>query len=80
MAEKMIFSYDKEGDVLDISLGKPQKALSKEIADDLFIRTDTKGKIVGFMMLNFEKRFKHKSEEKIPLEAEFNLVKGFSWA
>ena len=34
MAEKMSFSYDKEGDILDISVGLPQKALSKEISDD----------------------------------------------
>jgi len=80
MKEKMIFSYDKEGDVLDISLGKPQKALSQELKEDIFIRTNSKGKIVGFMMLNFEKRFKHKSEERVPLEAEFNLAKGFSLA
>jgi len=80
MAEKMIFAYDREGDILDISIGKPKPALSREIADDFFVRMDIERKIVGFMLLNFEKRFKHKSEEKIPLEAEFNLVKGFSWA
>ena len=80
MAEKITFSYDKEGDVLDISLGEPQKASSREIADDIFVRINTRGKITGFMMLNFEKRFKNKTEEKIPLEAEFNLVKGFSFA
>lgn len=77
MAEKMIFSYDKEGDVLDISLGKPQKSVSREITDDIFIRLDKVGKITGFMVLNFEKRFKNKTEEKIPLEAEFTLAKGF---
>ena len=77
MAKKMIFSYDKEGDVLDISLGKVKMAISKEISEDFFIRVDrSTQKIVGFMMLNFEKRFKNKSEEKIPLQAEFSLEKG----
>ena len=73
MAEKMSFSYDKEGDILDISVGLPQKALSKEISDDFFVRVDEQGKIVGFMILNFEKRCGNKAAEKIPIEAEFML-------
>ncbi len=73
MAEKMSFSYDKEADVLDIFVGSPQKALSKEITDDFFVRVDEKGKIVGFMVLNFEKRCSSKIEERIPIEAEFML-------
>lgn len=73
MAERMIFSYDKEGDILDISVGLPQKALSREISDDFFVRVDEKGKIVGFMVLNFEKRCSNKAEEKIPIEAQFFL-------
>lgn len=75
MAEKMIFSYDKEGDTLDIALGKPKAAFSKEISDDVFVRLDTKGKIVGFMMLNFEKRFITKEAETLPLLAAFALPK-----
>lgn len=56
MAEKMMFSYDKDGDVLDISIGKPQKAISREIEDDFFVRLDPDTKrIVGFSILNFEK-------------------------
>lgn len=73
MAEKIIFAYDRIGDVLDISVGKPQSALSKEIADDFFVRLDNAGKIVGFMLLNFEKRFKTKPEQSVPLHAEFSL-------
>ena len=75
MAQEMIFSYDKEGDVLDLTLGKPVTAISKEITEDFFVRIDAAGKIVGFMVLNFEKRFKNKAEEKIPLEAVFTLGK-----
>ncbi len=73
MAERMIFSYDREGDVLDISLGQPKKALSKEIANDFFVRLDEQGKVVGFMVLNFAQRFKDKEEESIPIEAEFRF-------
>ena len=76
--EEMIFSYDKEGDVLDISIGLPKKALSKEISEDFFVRIDKQGSIVGFMMLNFEKRFQHKTQEKIPLTAKFLLPNGLA--
>ena len=74
MDKKLIFSFDKEGDVLDISIGKPRKAISEEIKEDVFVRKDPKTKeIVGFMILNFEKRFKKLGViEEIPLKAVFS--------
>jgi len=76
MAKKMIFYYDKEGDLLDISVGKPKKAISTEISDDFFVRKDVKtGKIIGFSILNFEKWFKGRKEERIiPLTANFHFA------
>lgn len=74
MDKNLIFSFDKEGDVLDISIGKPKKAISEEISDDIFVRKDPKTKeIVGFMILNFEKRFKKLGTiQKVPLKAFFS--------
>ncbi len=74
MDKKLIFSFDKEGDVLDISIGKPRKAISEELKEDVFVRKDAKTKeIVGFMILNFQKRFKKLGEvEEIPLKAVFS--------
>ena len=74
MDKKLIFSFDKEGDVLDISIGRPKKAISEEIKEDVFIRKNPKTKeIVGFMILNFEKRFKKLGKtEEIPLKAVFS--------
>ena len=67
MAKRIRFSYDKEGDVLDISLGEPRKAIAREINDDFFIRVDVKSKeIVGFSVLNFEKGFHKFLAEKYP--------------
>ena len=31
----MIFFFDKEGDILDISLGEPEEATSRELGDDI---------------------------------------------
>ena len=76
MGKKLMFSFDKEGDILDISIGSPKKAISREVKDDFFVRTDPKTKkIVGFSILNFEKWFKDESEKVVPIEAEFLLAK-----
>ena len=75
--EKMMFWFDKEGDVLDISIGKPKEALSKEIGDDILLRINPETKeVVGFTILNFEKRFSgHQKPEEIsvPIVGSFKL-------
>ncbi|MBS4027161.1 MAG: DUF2283 domain-containing protein [Ignavibacteriales bacterium] len=54
----MNFYYDKQGDILDISVGEPQEAISEEMGDDIILRRDIKTNgVVGFTILNFEKRF-----------------------
>jgi len=77
MAKEMRMAYDKDGDILDISLGEPQEAISKEIEDDFFLRLDPNtGEVVGFSMLNFAKWFKDLKDVKIlPLRGEFALAK-----
>lgn len=73
--KKQSFSYDEEGDVLDISIGKPKNAISTEERDDFFVRRDIKTKkIVGFSILNFRNRTTGRSRDiSIPIEAEFRL-------
>ncbi len=57
MEKKLKFFFDKEGDVLDIAIGKTRTAVSKEIGNDILIRIDPETKeIVGFTILNFEDR------------------------
>ena len=75
--EKMMFWFDKEGDILDISIGRPQKALSREIGNDIILRINQEtDEIVGFTILNFEKRFKgHEKPEEVslPITGAFKL-------
>ncbi len=73
--KRLNFSYDKDGDVLDISIGKPTKAISNELSDDFFNRIHPKTKkIVGFSILNFKKRSsKNKGEITVPIQANFSL-------
>ncbi len=72
--EKMMFYYDEEGDVLDISIGKPKKAKSEEIGNDIVVRKDGKGNVIGFTILNFEKRAEAEKGFNIPIEAKFGLI------
>ena len=75
MAGTLRFAYDKQGDILDIAIGRPRPALSREIEDDVFVRLDPKSKkIIGFSILNFTKRFKHLDDtQPIPVTASFSL-------
>jgi len=58
MEKELMFFYDKEDDILDISIGKPKKALTEELTEDVFIRINPKQKrVVGFMIMNFTKSF-----------------------
>jgi hypothetical protein len=76
MDKKIRFSYDKTGDILDISIGAPRKAISKEIRDGFFIRVDPEtNEILGFSVLNFEKSFgKSANSKSIPVSAKFAFV------
>jgi uncharacterized protein YuzE len=73
MAEKIKFYYDKKNDILDISVGRPKKAISKELGNDILVRVLPRtNKIVGLMVLNFERRFsKTEQSQNLPIEAEF---------
>lgn len=76
MEKKLKFFFDKQGDVLDISIGDPKGAISKEMDNDIVIRFDPKtNKIIGFIILNFEKRFEHLNKsETLPITATFAQI------
>lgn len=62
-----MFFYDKDGDIMDISFGKPKIAISEEVNDDIVVRLDSDSKeVIGFTIINFVsvflKRFATKRE------------------
>lgn len=75
--KQLSFTYDKEGDVLDVAIGSAKKAISREIAEDFFIRFDPKTKeVLGFMILNFQHQFRTDHETAtIPITGHFELSK-----
>ncbi|MEW6417374.1 MAG: DUF2283 domain-containing protein [Nitrospirota bacterium] len=72
MGKEIRMVYDEEGDILDVSLGKPEEAISREVEDDFFLRIKPdSGDIVGFSILNFRKWFKDAKDIKIlPIKGE----------
>lgn len=75
--EKIIrCSYNKGADELNLSLGKPQKAISLEVADEIYVRLHPKTKqILGFTILHFEQRAVEEKTFTLPLLADFKLSK-----
>lgn len=72
MGKEIRMAYDDEGDILDISIGNPEKAISKEVEDDFFLRVNpVNGEVVGFSILNFRKWFRDAKDIKtLPIKAE----------
>ena len=76
MEKELKFFFDKQGDSLDIAIGEPEKAISKEIGNDIVMRVEPEtGEVVGFTILNFEKRFEHLNKsETLPITATFTEI------
>ena len=73
MAEMTTMFYDREGDVLYITIGQAQEAVSREIGNDVLLRVHPKtGEIVGMTVLNLASRFSNLTEEH-PLPVQMEL-------
>jgi len=72
MGKEIKMAYDDTGDILDISIGDPEKAISREVEEDFFLRVNpVSGEVVGFSILNFRKWFKDSKDIKtLPIKAE----------
>ena len=75
MAQRLRFFFDREADILYLSVGKPRPALSQEVGDDIVVRVDPKThRVVGCTILNLTKRFgKMKADEPLPVMGELTL-------
>ena len=67
--------FDPEGDLLEVELGKPRKGFFRDMGDDIFLRVDEKGKVLGFAILNATKRVKEVREVELPIKASFSKIK-----
>ena len=67
--------FDPEGDLLEVEVGKPRKGFFKDLGDDVFLRVDQKGNVLGFAVLNATKRTKKVREVELPIRASFSEIK-----
>jgi len=67
--------FDPEGDLLEVELGKPRKGFFRDVGDDVFLRVDEKGNVLGFAILNATKRMKEVREVELPIKASFSKMK-----
>jgi len=67
--------FDPEGDLLEVELGKPRKGFFRDIGDDVFLRVDMKGNVIGFAILNATKRMKKVREVELPIKTSFSKIK-----
>lgn len=67
--------YDREGDVLDLTVGEPQEAVSRDMGDDVLLRVDPQtDNIVGLTILNFASRFSNLNHEQLlPVRMELHV-------
>lgn len=69
MKKQISIYYDEQGDFLELNIGKPRQGFSRDIGKDIFERIDKKtGKIIGFGIINFKKRFSKQKNVTFPLD------------
>ena len=69
MKGQMKIHYDKEGDFLEISVGKPTKCNALEIQPGIFVRKDEKtDEIISVGILGFKSRSFKDVEVNLPVE------------
>jgi len=66
--------FDPEGDLLEVGSGKPKKGFFKDVGDDIFVKVDKEGNVLGFAILNVTKRKKKTREVKLPVKATFSKI------
>lgn len=76
------FAYDREADVLYLSVGRPQKARTVEIGRDFILRLDPKtDRVIGLTIVDFSKHFAA-IRKRVPSKGNINAERLFKqlWA
>ncbi len=80
MEKALRFSYYPPSDELNVHCGEPRPCISKEIADEIYLRLDLETyEIVGLTILHFRKRFTGAKSKPlsfdVPVLAQIQLLK-----
>jgi len=76
MEKTIMFFYDKDNDIMNISFGKPKVAISEEVDEDIVVRIDPNSReIVGFTIINFVNVFlKRFATKEKPVELTLSRI------
>jgi len=75
MRKEVRFHYDREADVLYLSVGKPQRAKTIEMGEDFILRLHPKtGEVVGVTIIDFSRHFPQlkPTHFKLPANGSFD--------
>ena len=75
MRKKVQFHYDREADVLYLSVGKPQRAKTVEMGEDFVLRLHPKtGEVIGVTIIDFSRHFPQlkPAHLKFPVNGSFD--------
>jgi uncharacterized protein YuzE len=74
MRKKIQFHYDREADVLYLSVGRPQRAKTVEMGEDFILRLHPKtAVVVGMTIVGFSKHFPQlKPRLDLPVNGSFD--------
>ena len=58
MRKEVQFHYDREADVLYLSVGRPQRAKTVEMGEDFILRLHSKtAEVIGVTIIDFSRHF-----------------------
>ena len=75
--QRLSFSYDKDADVLYVSVGRPTSAVGELLENGVMIRRDSKThRVVGFTIIDFARHFASRNAPPIttPITAQLQPV------
>ena len=78
MRKQVQFHYDREADVLYLSVGSPQRAKTVEIGEDFILRLHPKtAEVVGLTIISFSKHFPQLKPARLdlPINGFFDPVR-----
>jgi hypothetical protein len=69
--DKVRIYYDRTGNTLTVWFDDPEKeAICEEVADDVVLVKDRRGRVMGFERLNYPSRKRHNQSGNIPVEVQ----------
>ena len=69
--DKVRLYYDRTGNSLTVWFDDPEKeSICEEVADDVVLMKDRRGRVIGFERLNYLSRKRRSQKTKMPVEVQ----------